>query len=155
MNWHDYYIYDGGLLISKNTGEVLCNVTDDGYLRVRNKGKEYRGHRIIWEMFNGPIPKDMLIDHIDGNKLNNCIENLRIATRIENNSNRVGTSKLGLPKGISKNGSKYRVRLMYEGKVYCLGTYKTIEEAVNVYNDKSKELRGEFHRPSEIPTCKV
>lgn len=153
MDWNNYYIYDGGLLISKKSGNVLCSMTEDGYLRVRLNGKEYRGHRIIWEMFNGPIPAGMLIDHIDGNKLNNRIENLRLASRLENNSNRSGNST-GLPKGISKNGNNYRVRLMYNGKVYCLGTYKTLEEAVKVYNDKSVELRGEFHRPSEILTCK-
>ena len=154
MDWNNYYIYDGGLLISKKTGEVLCNLCKDGYLRVRLNGKEYRGHRIIWEMFNGPIPAGMLIDHIDGNKLNNQLSNLRLATRQENNCNRISISKSGLPKGIAKNGNNYRVRLTQDGKVYCLGTYKTLEEAVKVYNDKSVELRGEFHRPSEILTCK-
>ena len=49
-------------------------------------------HRLVYETFKGPIPKDMEIDHIDGNKHNNHIDNLRLVTPKENAMHR---SKLG------------------------------------------------------------
>ena len=44
-------------------------------------------HRVIWQLLNGNIPDGMVIDHIDGNALNNNINNLRLVTRLENNRN--------------------------------------------------------------------
>lgn len=146
MNLHDYYEYDDGLLLNKQTKHIYCNVDKEGYLRIRVEGREYRAHRIIWEMFNGPIPEGMLVDHIDGDTLNNRIENLRLATRRENNINAKATTNRSLPKGVSSNGKKYRVRLTFEGTTLCLGSYHTIEEAKQVYDSKNKELNGEFVR---------
>ena len=51
------------------------------------KKKRYYAHRIIWELNNGKIPEDMCIDHIDGNGINNHINNLRLVTRSENSRN--------------------------------------------------------------------
>lgn len=144
QDWHSHYIYDFGLLYSKATGEVLCNMDEEGYLRVRKFGKEYRGHRIIWEMFHSEIPEGMVIDHINGNNGDNRIENLRMVTRQENNSNRIGSKVSGLPKGVTKVGDKYRARIMYKGKTISIGTFKTAEEAGAAYRDFANELQGEF-----------
>ena len=145
MNLNELYEYDDGLLLNKKTRHIYCNLDRDGYLRVRKDGKEYRAHRLIWEMHNGPISIDMLIDHIDGDRLNNRIENLRLATRQQNNANSLG-SRHGseLPKGIVRVSSKYRARLTYKGKTYSIGTYTTIEEAKEAYDTKNAELNGEF-----------
>lgn len=151
MDFNEFYTYDDGLLISKATGQILCNLDRDGYIRVRKNGKEYRAHRIIWEMFNGPIPEGLLVDHIDGDVFNNRIENLRLATRQQNNANRKNTTDL--PKGVSRSGTGYRARISHNKVVTCLGTYPTIDEASKAYEEAAEILNGEyaFHNSSKCP----
>jgi hypothetical protein len=147
MNFHDRYIYDDGFLISKHTNDVMCNLDKDGYIRVRINGAEFRAHRVIWEMHNGPIPEGTLIDHIDGNKCNNRLSNLRLATRRQNNVNsKVKSNRIyDLPKGVTMNtGGKFRAKIKYKGDTICIGTYNSIEEAEREYNDAAKILNNEF-----------
>lgn len=139
---HDRFIYKDGKLLSSRTGEAYCNYDRDGYIRVRFGGKEYRAHRLIWEMHYGPIPEGMLVDHIDRNPKNNNISNLRLVTRQQNNANR---SKLTeLPKGVTKYGEMYRARISYQGTTYSLGSYKTPEEAGQAYREAAEILNGEY-----------
>ena len=69
-----------------------------GYVRVGVKGvergtyKSLLGHRVVWQMVYGEIPSGMEIDHINGNRSDNRIENLRIVTPTENARNH-GISK--------------------------------------------------------------
>ncbi len=143
MQLNEIYEYDDGLLLNKKTGHIYCNFDKDGYIRVRRDGKEFRAHRIIWELFNGTIPEGMLVDHIDGDKLNNRIENLRLATRQQNNVNSVSRVR-DMPKGVIRVGKRYRARIFINGKHLSLGMYDTVEEAASVYNNKALELHGEF-----------
>lgn len=69
-----------------------------GYLIVspckEGKKKSFRVHRLVWEAFYGKIPDGMEIDHIDGNKLNNSVDNLRCVTSKENKNNPITKKKL-------------------------------------------------------------
>ncbi|MBO5957131.1 MAG: HNH endonuclease [Bacteroidales bacterium] len=58
------------------------------YLHVKGnrKKKKYKVHRLIYETFNGIIPEDLTVDHIDGDKHNNKLSNLQLLTREENSS---------------------------------------------------------------------
>lgn len=56
----------------------------NGYREIQYKQKRYYAHRLIWELFNGPIPDGLVIDHIDGNPSNNILENLRCVEHITN-----------------------------------------------------------------------
>lgn len=143
--FHKLYIYDDGLLISRLTGNPLCNMDRDGYIRVRVSGKEYRAHRVIWEMFYGPIPEGMLVDHIDRDVYNNRVENLRLVTRQQNNANAGGKPrKNDLPKGVTMNGKRFRAKIYHMGETYCLGTYDTPEEAGSAYTEAAQILNGKY-----------
>lgn len=151
--FNSLYIYDDGLLISRATGRPLCNMDRDGYIRVRVGGKEYRAHRVIWEMFNGPIPEGILIDHKDGDVYNNRIENLRAVTRQQNNMNSRKKGNRDLPKGVSRSRNKYRAKIYYNGEEHCLGTFDTIENAQAAYYEAASILHGEYiHTPEKFYT---
>ena len=75
--------------------EMPYKVDKDGYLEVclsivdecgQHRRIYKRVHRLVWETFNGLIPDGLTIDHIDSNKQNNCLSNLRLLTRKENTS---------------------------------------------------------------------
>ena len=68
----------------KNEKSLKQIISNNGYYRVslswNSKYKYYYVHRLIWEAFNGPIPKGLQINHKDENKLNNCLNNLEVVT---------------------------------------------------------------------------
>ncbi len=109
MNWSEFLEYEpeSGRLIWKvyrggrggQPGEEAGSVTHCGRYRslVLNR-KRYYTHRVVWEIVIGPIPDGMCIDHIDGNGLNNRIDNLRVTTLSVNQRNRkmVKTNRTGI-----------------------------------------------------------
>lgn len=142
MELKDVCEYDNGLLVKKGTNFVYGSLTTDGYLRASINGTRYKVHRVIWEILKGPIPEGYHIDHIDGNRCNNVIENLRLATPTQNVANSVGFGKYA--KGVKKHGNKFQARIRIKGKYMHLGSYDTEEEASEAYNNKAKEVHGEF-----------
>lgn len=79
----------------KGVGRVLCSPGDvagsvekAGYFVVGINYKVYKVHRIIWQLVNGPISPSFQIDHIDRNKKNNSIQNLRCVENAINSRNR-------------------------------------------------------------------
>jgi hypothetical protein len=120
-----------------------------GYYCVKFNNKLYKAHRLIYLMVHGVLPD--LIDHVDGNPLNNKIENLRAATKAENGFNRKinKNSSTGV-KGVSWDGQskKYKARCWVNKKVHTLGLFNTIEEAAIVVKSARERLHGEFARHS-------
>lgn len=104
-------------------------------------------HRVIMGAAKGE-----LVDHINGNKLDNRRENLRIATRSQNNANTVkrkdNTSGY---RGVSKEhrGKRYRVQIQHNGKKIAICGFKTPEDAAKAYNQIAKELHGDFAKLNE------
>lgn len=123
---HKYIYYDTGTLFWKNTIHNKCQKDSPigspnnlGYLRVQFQKKRYYVHRIIWEMFNGPIPIGYEIDHIDGNPANNQIENLRLLTHhINLHSARKLTRNTSGILGVcwDKHHKKYEASVTIQGK---------------------------------------
>jgi hypothetical protein len=104
----------------------------DGYIRIGFKGKKYLAHRLSWFLHYNCWPSD-LIDHIDGNKSNNCIDNLRIATKSLNGYNRAEQHGVG-----KYRNNTWRAYMSHAGKQYHIGYFKSESEAIQAHK-KFKE----------------
>lgn len=121
------------------------------YYAVRNrtindppKPWAYRMHRVI---INCPSGFD--VDHINRNTLDNRKENLRIATRTQNNGNKIKQSNNTTGyKGVSYNKKyrKYQAEIQYKKVRHILGYYDDVLEAAEAYRKAAAELFGEFAR---------
>ena len=147
-----HYEPDTGLLRwkidygSKNrTGNVAGTSNGKGYLRISINAERFTAHRLAWAFYYNQDPGGMQIDHIDKNKSNNKIINLRLASHRKNgaNSGPRKNNKLGA-RGVHYKNGKFMAAIEINGKNFYLGTYDTIEEASNVYWAAAEELYGEF-----------
>lgn len=93
-------------------GSAAGTVAKGGYIKVSIDGKQAYAHRVIWELEVGPIPRGMCIDHIDGNRSNNRLDNLRLVTAKGNARNKApkgGKARQGVwLYTIRRNGRAYR-----------------------------------------------
>ena len=145
------YEPDTGLFRWKFSGRgteansVAGSLHSKGYIDVTINKKRFKGHRLAWALYYNQDPGEMQIDHIDKNKSNNKIINLRLASNRENgaNSGPQRNNKLGV-KGICCEKGKFKARIKSNGKNYHLGCYDTIEEASDVYCAAAEELYGKF-----------
>ena len=141
MDWNSIFEYRDGHLYHK-VSRVGCRKGDrvgtqrpDGYWKLCAKRKQYRVHRVIYEMHNGPISADVDIDHINRDRSDNRIENLRLATRSQNIQNAYN-------RGTARRGDKWRARILIDEKRITLGTYNTEEEAHQAYVEAKKKYHG-------------
>jgi hypothetical protein len=112
------------------------NVT--GYRGVGIKGRMFRVHRIIYYLHYGVWPGDFQVDHIDGDRLNNRPENLRLVTNRQNHRSykkpyKNPTSKY---RGVcwAKEVNKYLARIHHNNKDIHLGLFTCEKEAALAYN---------------------
>lgn len=68
-------------------GAIAGSIDRRGYRVFTYKGNQYKAHRVIWEMFRGPIKSKGVIDHTDGDTANNRISNLRLVNASVNGKN--------------------------------------------------------------------
>lgn len=129
-----------------NADRIVYSKGKDGYIRVNLDDSNYKAHRLIWKMYYGVEP-DCYLDHINGNKEDNRIENLR---DIDNTQNQRNITKLGVRNksgytGVSfnKDVGKWKSELRDGEGVVFLGYYFTKEEAALERELKAVELYGE------------
>lgn len=107
-------------------------------------------HRVILERVLGrTLDKKEQVDHIDLNGLNNCRDNLRLATNKQNSANkRKSVRNRSGYKGVSWDTTrkKWQASITVDGKSIGLGRYDTPEAAHEAYCKAAKELFGEFAR---------
>jgi hypothetical protein len=130
----------------KRPGDVVAPAPDPlGYCYVTWRRKHYAVHRVVFLLTYGYLPD--CIDHIDGNPSNNRAENLRVATRLQNQFNRRPNtrSKTGI-KNVTPHQGKWQVRFSVDRKTRHYGCYETIEEATAVAAKVRAELHGAFAR---------
>lgn len=123
-----------------------CVVTG-GYRMIGFGGKRYMEHRIVWLHVYGEWPGDRDIDHINGDRCDNRIANLRLADRSHNNANRgVDVRNMIGLKGVERTNSKWRARIHKGGRRFELGVYSTPEAANAAYEEAAVRLYGAFGR---------
>lgn len=118
----------------------------NGYGRFWVAGEMIYTHRFAWERVNGPIPSELVIDHICHNRLCCNVDHLRLVTPRENTWNRsgpVGDTASGV-RNVTRMRDGWQVNITKDGESLCFGTYPTIEDAAIVAEQKRKELFGEY-----------
>lgn len=135
------------IINTKISGRAAASSLNGRYLVAAINKKFYLCHRIVWCMHNGSWP-DGDIDHINGNKLDNRIENLREVNRSQNMSN------IAKPQKNNKSGyigvfwatreGKWKPVVAHNGKNIYLGLYDTPEDAAIAYNAAATKYHGEY-----------
>lgn len=122
-----------------NTGYIMTD------FRVNRRPVRKQFHRLVMGE-----PEGMVVDHIDGNPLNNTRENLRICTQQENTRNskkeRINNSSGCVGVSFNKATKKWRAYIVVDYKQLSLGYYKTKEEAIDARKIGEKKHFGEFNR---------
>ena len=119
---------------------------EKGYRRASVDMTRYFAHRLAWLIYYGTWPKDQ-IDHIDGDRSNNRIANLREATHDENCENQHRAQSDNYTTGLlgasfDKRKRVFRASIMVKKFVYRLGTFKTAEEAHQAYLAAKRQLHA-------------
>ena len=119
-------------------GDIAGTVNSKGYIVMKVDGKAYKAHRLAWLWWHGEWPKDQ-IDHINGDKQDNSIGNLRVVTNSENKQNVIKPQKnTKFARGVRHDASpgrikRYESRITVNGVRIFLGAFHTIDEAYNAY----------------------
>ena len=123
--------------VVKNNGN-----NGSGYCSVRFNSMMIYYHTIVWILSTGEdIPEGIQIDHINGNRIDNRVENMRLVTHRENNQNKE-VHREGQLFGCSfhKRDKKYMAQIQVGNKRVHLGCYATEEEAHNIYVSACKHI---------------
>lgn len=99
IDFSKYEVSKDGTIVSKWFGRVMKGAEWNGYLTIHlktinSKDMFFKYHRVIWYYFNGEIPEGYEIDHINGDRMDNRLENLRIVTHTENLNNPITKERL-------------------------------------------------------------
>jgi hypothetical protein len=135
----------------KRKENQMCGwVDDNGYQRIGLPNKKMvRGHQVSYFLYTGNWP-NKYIDHINGNRTDNSIENLRLVDDFGNTRNTRVVKNMTGYQGVSfASGScktLYKSEIMVEGKRNYLGSFETAESAFEAYKAASLKLHGE-HSP--------
>ncbi len=132
----DLTIHRDGMVVGMR-GKLVGAPCGKGYRVASCSGKNKYVHHVVWEAFNGPIPNGLVIDHINSNRADNRLENLRLCTPTLNSLYRTEEGVWNPMKGKT---NKYGVMLEAEKKRHWLGYYDTYDEAKELYDLAKLEL---------------
>ena len=135
---------------SAQKGDLAGTVRNDGRCQIGINGKKYKAHRLIFLYHYGYLPK--FLDHIDRNPSNNSIDNLREATKSQNQWNRRSVESYNGKltssgfKGVvfRKQSQKWQAQIQINGERKYLGIFDSEIDAAEAYNAAAIELHGEF-----------
>ena len=146
------FSYDDGVLRwrispsrNKSAGDAAGSPNQRGYIQVQWGGKLYTAHKLIYVYHHGWMPE--VVDHIDGNVRNNRVDNLRAATKSQNqhNAKRRSDSSSGF-KNVRKYGKKWQVVVFKNCIRHHIGTFSDIGAASEAAANARRRLHGKFAR---------
>jgi len=117
------------------TGAIAGANNCRGYRVIKVYGKQFYAHRLAWLMSAGNVSADIEVDHIDGDKSNNKLANLRAVTKSVNQQNKrkpLSNNKSGFL-GVSRSGVGWKAAILVNGKRLNLGTFEKPETAHLAY----------------------
>lgn len=152
LDFNDYFVYRNGKLYHRfSRGGSLAGSeagTDhgNGYFVVSIEYSHFYRHRVVWEMFNGPIPDGLFINHINGIRGDDRLENLELVTQALNNSS-IKRKNLNVNNTSGVTGvcycnarNKWKAFIDHNGKTYRLGSFDLLEDAVVARKKAEKEI---------------
>ncbi len=138
------FVWSSDLENGIKKGKTAGTTTAQGYRQIRIERRFYRAHRLAWLYEYGSFPLNQ-IDHIDGDRANNAIHNLRDVTSAVNHQNKRqarSDNKLGIL-GVSKKRNKFRAQIAIGGDVKQIGVYETPQLAKEAYIEEKRVLHAE------------
>lgn len=134
------------LVNKRYAGKVAGNVSKNGYIELSCKNYRLYGHRVAWLLVHKEWPNGH-VDHINGNRADNRIENLRVVNNMENHHNmkRHKKNSSGVT-GVywSKRAKKWQAYICVDGKQKYLGVFKYLCDAEQARKDADEEYA--FHK---------
>ncbi len=128
-------------------GKRAGTLKPTGYEVIHLDGRLYRTHQLVWMIHHGEIPE--FIDHINGSRADNRIENLRTCNRTENNRNaKTRKDNSSGVKGVfwHKAAGKWSAEVQADGKKKYLGLFDSVEDAAIARKQAANDLHGAFAR---------
>ena len=145
---HEKYYYEDGKLYYKKNNKIAGGFhKSTGYFNIEIEKRCFGVHRIIFALLTKSTP--IVVDHCDGNRTNNNIDNLRSASYQQNAFNRAtATNNTSGIKGVywNKDKKKWRAHIKIDNKQEHLGYFNTLEDAKTARIDAAKKYHGEYVR---------
>lgn len=125
-------------------GNEAGSLNPTGYIKIKVLGREYPRSRLAWLYVHGEWPEPF-IDHINRDRSDDRICNLRVATRGQNNRNtKMRSDNTTGVKGVSIKGGKFLARINFRGKSIYLGCHDCIDTAKEAVRKASLKYHGEY-----------
>ena len=146
--YENYYVSNFGRVKNINTERILKQSKNkDGYCQIYlyndGKAKTFKVHRLVAFAFIGD--SNLSVDHINHDKTNNEVTNLRFATRSQQQQNtRSHKNSSSKYKGVHKFRNKWVSRITIQKESIYLGRFESEIDAAIAYDKKAKELFGDF-----------
>lgn len=129
-----------------HVGKPAGTLQKTGYIHVTIGKKPFLAHRLAWFYVHGAWPPKF-IDHVDRDKGNNRIANLRLATRSQNSANAgLRSDNKSGAKGVFfvKKKKIYEVRVKHHGVIHFIGSFSELSTAASAYDAAAARFFGEF-----------